>query len=537
MEKTILIGGEAGLGSAVTSHFIGKIFASLGHYVFNYRDYPSLIRGGHNFNVLKVSDKPVYSHDLKYDFILALDQKTIDIHKKDLKRGGLIFGVKETEPIVQKLQGPKILANNVLIGLLFKYFGVDLNILFYAAEKIFGKNADMVKKSIEEGYQMGVQKEVLKKLKAKCFISGTEAIAIGAIASGMDIYLAYPMTPASPLLHFLAKRQLENNILVFQPENEIAVINAALGASFAGAKAMVGTSGGGFALMTEAFSLAGMTELPIVIYLGQRGAPSTGLATHTAQGDLRFAINAGHGEFPRIVLAPGDAQEAVTRTQEAFYLTSKYHIPVIILADKHVAESNYTFDEIKKSPLSASRFILGNPPQDYKSYKITQNGVSPRAVPGQGPIARANSYEHNEEGHTTEKAVTAVKMHNKRFKKMSFLKKEISKLNPVSLYGRGSNLIISHGSTKGAIIDALPQLGNFRFMQISYLEPFPAEVVEKEIKKSKKVILVENSATGALADIIKEKTGITIKNKILKYDGRPFTPDYLINRFTKSSQI
>ena len=520
MQKTILIGGAAGLGSAVTSHFIGKVFCSLGYHVFNYRDYPSLIRGGHNFNVLKISDKPVYSHEHHYDFILALDQKTIALHKKDLKKGGLILKAKEMEP--------KILANNVLIGLLFKYFGVDLNILFAAAEKTFGKNADMVKKSIQEGYQLGSEKEKLKKLTAKCFISGTEGMGIGAIAAGMDIYLAYPMTPATPLLHFLAKRQLENNILVFQPENEIAAINAALGASFTGAKTMIGTSGGGFALMTEAFSLAGMAELPLVVYSSQRGAPSTGLATHTAQGDLKFAINAGHGEFPRIVLTPGDAQEAITRTQEAFYLASKYRIPVILLSDKHLAESDYTFDEIKKSPLGADRFILEDPPEDYKSYKITVNGVSPAAVPGQGPIVRANSYEHDEYGLTIEDAATTIKMQDKRFKKVAYLKKEINKLNPISVYGKGSNLLVSHGSTKGAILDALPQLKNFRFLQVSYLEPFPAEAVAKEIKKSKKVILVENSATGALADVIKEKTGIEIKNKILKYDGRPFTPDLLI---------
>lgn len=528
MEKTILIGGEAGLGSAVTSHFIGKVFAGLGYYVFNYRDYPSLIRGGHNFNVLKISDKPVYSHELRYDFILALDQKTIDIHQKDLKQGGLVFKSKEMEP--------KILANDVLIGLLFKYFGVDLEIILAAAEKTFGKSSDLIKKAIEEGYQLGAKKEELKISKPKSFISGTEAMGIGAIAAGIDIYLAYPMTPASPLLHFLAKRQIENNILVFQPENEIAVVNAALGASFAGARAMVGTSGGGFALMAEGLSLAAMTELPLVIYLSQRPSPATGLATHTGQGDLKFALNAGHGEFLRVVLSPGDAQEAVARTQEAFYLSNKYRIPVILLSDKHLAESNYTFDEITKASLPADRFILENPPEDYKSYEITENGVSPRAVPGQGPIVRANSYEHNDYGHTIEDSVWAVKMQDKRFKKLDFLKKEIDQLNPVSLYGppageagKGENLLISHGSTKGAILDALPRLKNFRFLQVSCLKPLPAEIIEKEIKKSKKIILVENSVTGALADVIREETGIEIKNKILKYDGRPFTADFLIS--------
>ena len=166
MEKTILIGGAAGLGSAVTSHFIGKLFCSLGYYVFNYRDYPSLIKGGHNFNILKVSDKPVYSHEYHYDFILALDQKTIDIHKKDLKKGGCVYGAKETEPVVQKLQGPNILANDVLIGLLFKHFGVDLDVILNSAEKVFGKNADLIKKAIQEGYQLGCEKEKLKISKS-----------------------------------------------------------------------------------------------------------------------------------------------------------------------------------------------------------------------------------------------------------------------------------------------------------------------------------------------------------------------------------
>src|SRR3989344_2784895 len=385
MQKTILIGGEAGLGSAVTSHLIGKIFCEFGYYVFNYRDYPSLIRGGHNFNILKISDEPVYSHEYQYDVILALDQKTVDIHKKDLKEGGVIFGAKETEPIIQKLQGPKILANDVLIGHLAKHFGIDLQLVLKNTEEEFGKKTELIEKAIKEGYDSIQTKEKLKKGgRGKYFITGNEALGVGAIAGGIDVYLAYPMAPASPLLHFLAKRQLANNILVFQPENEIAVINAAIGASFAGARTMVGTSGGGFALMTEGLSLAAMTELPVVIYLGQRPAPATGLATHTGQGDLKFALNAGHGEFLRVVAAPGDAQEAIIRTQEAFYLSNKYRIPVILLGDKHLSESNYTFDVLEGSPLAISRFILENPGEDYKSYKITQTGVSPRAVPGQG---------------------------------------------------------------------------------------------------------------------------------------------------------
>jgi 2-oxoglutarate ferredoxin oxidoreductase subunit alpha len=503
MQKTILIGGEAGLGTAVTSHLIGKIFCNLGYYVFNYRDYPSLIRGGHNFNVIKISDKPVYSHGGKYDIILALDQKTIDFHKKDLRKKGLIFGVEETEPVIQKLKGPKILANDVLIGLLFKYFGVELKILLAAAEKEFGRNPDLIKKAIEEGYKLAREKEKLRKIgPARYFISGNEGISLGSLASGMDMHLAYPMTPASPVLHFLAKRQLENNVLVFQPENEIAVINMALGSSFTGAKTMVGTSGGGFALMTEAISLAGMAELPLVVYLAQRTAPSTGVPTYTAQGDLKFALNAGHGEFARIVVAPGDPQEAIIRTQEVFYLTCKYRTPAIILGDKHLGESNYTFAELKKSQLTS----------------VSHS------------VDKTSSYEHNKEGHTVEDAESVIRGQERRIKKMGYIAKEVQRLNPVSIYGKGRNLIISHGSTKGAILDALAGLSGFRFLQISYLSPFPKEKVTREIKKAKRVILVENSATGALVDVIAENTGLIIKEKVLKYDARPFAPEYLIKK-------
>ncbi|MDP2664329.1 MAG: 2-oxoacid:acceptor oxidoreductase family protein [bacterium] len=505
MEKSILIGGEAGQGSAVTSHLIGKIFSQLGYYVFNYRDYPSLIRGGHNFNVLTVSDKPVYSHSNEYDIILALDQKTVDLHKKNLKKKGFIVSKEETDPVVEKLKGPKILANDVLIGYLFKHFGVDLKILTDAAEKEFGKKADLIEKAIEEGYRLGKEKEKLGKSNPKYFISGNEGIGVGALAAGLDVYLAYPMTPATPLLQFLAERQIENNILVFQPENEISVVNAALGASFTGAKVMVGTSGGGFALMTEALSLSGMAELPLVIYLSQRTAPSTGVPTYTAQGDLKFALNAGHGEFPKVVVAPGDPQEAIIRTQEAFYLASKYRMPAIILGDKHLGESNYTFDRIQKSQL------LG----------FSQ------------PVARASSYEHNEEGYTVEDAATVVKMQERRIGKERLVEKEIGRLNPISIYGKGKNLIISHGSTKGAILDVLPRLQNFRFLQVSYLRPFPKEKVKGEIKKSGKVILVENSAKGGLADVIAEQTGLIIQNKVLKYDARPFTPEFLIREIKK----
>jgi len=545
MEKTILIGGKAGQGTAVTSHFIGKVFTELGYYVFNYRDYPSLIRGGHNFNVLRVSNKPIYSHKDKYDIIVAFDQKTINLHQKNLKKDGFILGDRDLrakrlkkidiQPILKALKAPQIIENDILIGWLFKYFGVDKKFLLEEAEKIFGKKKiGLIKRAIIKGYNLAPKKDGFKKIgKSKYFISGSSGVGIGALNAGIDIYIAYPMTPATPVLHFLAGKQLDYNILVLQLENEISVINAALGASFGGAKVMIGTSGGGFALMTEALSLSGMSEVPLVLYLAQRTGPASGVPTYTAQADLKFAVNAGHGEFPRVVVAPGDSEEAIIRTEEAFYLADKYQLPVIIISDKHGAESDYSFDNLKSSSLTNQRFILKNPPKDYKRYKITKDGVSPRALPGIGPVVKATSYEHDEYGNTTEEGQWMVKMNKKRFKKIKYLSQEISKLNPVNIYGKGKNLMIGWGSTKGAILDSLSRLGDFRFLQISYITPFPKKAVEKEIKKSKRVVLIENNATGLLGDIIAEQTGFIIKEKVLKYDARPFVPDDIIKKIKK----
>ncbi len=548
MEKTILIGGRAGQGTAVTSYFIGKVFTELGYYVFNYRDYPSLIRGGHNFNVLRVSNRPVYSHTDKYDIIVAFDQKTVNLHQKNLKKEGFILGDKDLrakrlkkidiKPILNKLKAPQIIENDILIGWLFKYFGVDKKFLLEEAEKIFGgKKIALINRAIIKGYNLALKENGFKRIgKSKYFISGSSGVGIGALNAGIDIYIAYPMTPATPVLHFLAGRQLKHNILVLQLENEISVINTALGASFGGAKVMVGTSGGGFALMTEALSLAGMSEVPLVVYLAQRTGPASGVPTYTAQADLKFAVNAGHGEFPRVVVAPGDSKEAIIRTEEAFYLTNKYQLPVIIISDKHVAESDYSFNNLKTSPLKNQRFILKNPPKDYKRYKITKDGVSPRALPGQGPVVKATSYEHDEYGNTTEEPEWMVKMNKKRFKKIKYLNQEISKLNPINVYGKGKNLVIGWGSTKGAILDSLPELGDFRFLQISYIAPFPKKAVEKEIKKSKRVVLIENNATGLLGDIIAEQTGFIIKEKVLKYNARPFVPDDIIKKVKKGKK-
>ncbi|MCD6476817.1 MAG: 2-oxoacid:acceptor oxidoreductase subunit alpha [Candidatus Aenigmarchaeota archaeon] len=542
MEKIVLIGGKAGLGAARTSILLGKIFTRMGYYVFNYRDYPSLIRGGHNFNVLKISTKPVFSHDSNYDAIIAFDQLTIDLHEKKLNKDGFIIGDKslksdkliplDIDNIVEKVGVKKIFGNNAMIGALLRAMSIDPDEAIVTIEKEF-KESEKAKQVFNIGYDVSEEKTILEKPdnKPKYFLTGNQAIAAGAIVGGLDIYFAYPMTPATAVLHHIADMQKKYNVNAVQLEDEISVINAALGASYAGARTMVGTSGGGFSLMTEAISMQGITEIPLVVYLSQRTGPSTGVPTYTEQGDLKFALNAGQGEFIRIVVAPGDANECFYRTAEALYLADKFRTLVILLGDKHVAEDNYTVEEFSK-PILHDKFII-NPNSDYKSYELTSTGISPRAVPGQGAVVRASSYEHDEYGYTVEDEEKVKLMKDKRILKLKPIIEEINKLNPITVYGTGDNLIVGWGSTKGAIIDALNELENTRFLQISYISPFPAELVEKELKNSKNIILIENNQTGLLGDIIREKTGIKIENKLLKYNGRPFTKKEIIDGVSK----
>jgi 2-oxoglutarate ferredoxin oxidoreductase subunit alpha len=362
----------------------------------------------------------------------------------------------------------------------------------------FEENIKEAKQGYEE--EKNIAYKAVHKKNNLYYMNGNQGISEGAIKSGLDVYYAYPMTPATNVLSELAERQTENNILVLEMESEIGVINAAVGSAITGAKAMVGTSGGGFDLMTEALSLTGMAEVPLVVYLATRPGPSTGVATYTGQGDLQLARNAGHGEFSRLVLAPGDSKECQELVSQAFYFSQKFKVPAIVLSDKHLAESFYTSDS--KATITPSK-------------KSTS-------------LRRYNSYEADNTGSATENPETITKNVEKRLKKQKEIEKESQKFSRYKIYGNKNsrNVVVSWGSTKGAVTDAVRDL-NCAFVQILHLEPFPQQI--KGHFKNKNIILVENNATGQLAKLIAEKTGIFISdsNKILRYDGRPFLADEL----------
>jgi 2-oxoglutarate ferredoxin oxidoreductase subunit alpha len=462
MRLNILIGGKAGQGINKVSEIVSRILLNQGYFIFNYRDYPSLIRGGHNFNVLSISDERVGSFESKLDGIVSLDEKTVDIHKGSLKKDGFVISFEEFKNLGRNL-------NIALAGSLMKVLGVDKKILIEEVQRQL-KSKEAVF-AAEKGYESEKELFELKKLSNKISImTGSHGVSMGAINSGIDLHLAYPMTPATGVMHELADKQIENDLMVIQPESEVAVVNSALGASFAGAKVMVGTSGGGYDLMTEGLSLQGMSEIPLVVYLASRPGPGTGVPTYTCQSDLDIALRGGHGEFPRVVVAPGDPIECIEKTNEAFYLSEKFNCLSIVLSDKHLAESEFSSDR--------------------KPNKVLKVEVK-RAVPGE-KIVKASSYEHDDSGNTTESGEIAERKANERVAKYQSMKKECEKFEMIKIYGdsKAKNLVIGWGSTKTVILDALDAIdgsikkgGEYKFLQVLYMKPLSNEI-KKEMEKA-----------------------------------------------------
>ena len=541
VDLNILIGGQAGQGIDFAADIISRVFIKLGYNVFNYRYYQSLIRGGHNYNIVTISKEKLYSYyDSDFDYIIAFDQNTVNLHKSKLKDNGIIFGPKnvisnkkvdvDTQYFIKKYNIDRKYENTIVLISFFKYLNIDKEIVKDIYEKRVKDPEEL--KIIDYIYQefnikgREIEKEEYKK---QFYLSGSEGIALGAIAAGLDIYVAYPMTPASPILHILASLRDKYNIITYQPDNEVGAINIALGASYAGAKVMVGSSGGGIDLMAEAISLAGMSETPIVIAWVQRYGPSTGMATHTDQSDLLESLYIGHGEFPKIVVAPGDPAEAFERTIEIFHLAYKYNTVGIILSDLFLGESKTNFDKIYVPNIEISRYIDLEPPLDYKHYKITEKGYQLRSIPGLNAIVKSSSYEHDEYGIETEDPNIGEKMSKKRLKKMEEIEKEVKGFEPYKIYGDGNKLIISWGSNKMPILEALKYLKGWKFLHISYLSPFPKEI-KYLIEEAKESVIIEHNLTSQLGKLIREELGIEVENKILKHTGEPFTPLEIVQK-------
>jgi 2-oxoglutarate/2-oxoacid ferredoxin oxidoreductase subunit alpha len=566
MDYTIKIGGEAGQGIQTIGETLGHVFARAGFHVFTNQDYESRVRGGHNYYQIRFADQPVMAPKYAVDILVALDKESIPLHERELtSRGQIIYDAdtlreKHDAPafldipfsrLATEHGGDKIMANTVATGAVLGMLGMDLGILLGIIDETFRRKGEKVitanRNAALAGYDHAV-KGCLKcnfsvavddKAEARMLVGGSEAIALGAMASGVKFYSAYPMTPSTGIMNYLAGKEKEYGIVVEQAEDEIAAINMALGASFAGVRAMTGTSGGGFALMVEGVSLAAMTETPIVIAMGQRPGPATGFPTRTEQGELHMVLHAGHGEFPRFIFAPGTPEQAFFLTNRAFDLAEKYQVPSFILFDTYLADMQWTYRGFDLNRLRNTDYrVRGEAFQKLASYKrhaYTESGISPFAVPGDAKhLVVTDSDEHDEDGHIIEDADIRIKMVEKRlFRKLPLMQEEIA---PPFLYGEHGPdvVVVCWGSLYGLLREAVDELSrSYGIAMLHFSEIYPFPGTEKFdylglLKGAKLTICVEQNATGQFARLMRTETGYEFNGLVNKYDGRPFTVESLV---------
>ncbi len=552
----LLIGGAAGQGIETTAAILQKIFKNRGYYVFSTRDFMSRVRGGHNFALLRISTEPITSHSYELDGLIAFNEESIRLHKGELKKDGFILcdsGWRSEDPrtiaipmtaIAKELGNPRAVGS-VAIGTILKLFGgvpedADSVLKDYIKEQYLEVN----QKAVLRGYELTQTRfpAIPPFNKDMLLLSGTQALCLGAIAAGLKFYSAYPMSPSTTIMEFLALRSREAGIVVEQAEDEIAAINMAIGASFAGVPAMTGTSGGGFSLKVEALGLSGMAEIPLVVVDVQRPGPVTGLPTRTEQSDLKFVISASQGEFPRMVIALRNHTDAFYQTARAFQLAYKYQIPVILLSDQFLGDSYATVEPYDLSAVTE----LKTPTEEgigeggYLRYRYTEDGISPRLVPGKTKnFVTSDSDEHDEYGRIIEDSETRICMMNKRLHKLEGLKNELLEPEFVGPKGAESDgvevLLVGWGSMDGPIKEAIQILNEHGVKDRRYgalifgdIYPLPQKQLLRYAPHASEIINIEQNATGQLADLIREQTGIVCSRSILKYDGRQISATEIV---------
>jgi len=559
-ELNIKLGGAAGQGLQSAGFVLGKMFVRGGYHAFAVQDSMSRIRGGHNFYHLRIKSEPVAAMTAPVNILVALDNATVEIHRRELDDGGLLIVDKESlkvdvegpdivdlpmRKIAMETGGKPIFANSVAVGFITGLVGFGLDGLEQLFKENF-KKGDLAKKNIDAagaGYALA-QSDFADRFgitlspKAgpkRMFLNGNEAIALGAVAADCRFMSAYPMSPSTSIIMYLAKVEDKIGMVTEQAEDEIAAVNMAFGASMAGVRAMTATSGGGLALMSETISLSGAAEVPLVIVDCQRPGPGTGLPTRTDQSDLFFAIHTGHGEFTRAVLAPGNAEEAFYDTIKAFNLADKYQIPVIILAEQYLSDSFYTMDSPDLDAISLETSLLSDEAAaglpEYKRYRITEDGISPRLYPGQSDhLVLTDNHEHDETGHITEDPTLRVRMVDKRAKRRALV---AGRFTSPQIFGnqKANTMIVGWGTTREPLREALARLTDRGFdLGLAFYDelwPFPRENSVDALAGAKRLIIVEGNALSQLSELLARNLLRDDFETIRKYDGRPFLADEL----------
>jgi 2-oxoglutarate ferredoxin oxidoreductase subunit alpha len=589
---SIKIAGAQGQGAGSGGQGLTKVLKRSGLHVFGVFDFMSLIKGGHSFYQITVSDEEVYANTEKFHVMISFDPQNVQETIADIRtlNEGALFIVDDSTPLKPELEAAlqevgaklclmpmvklateigssKIMANTVALGGVVGALGIPFDTLDQVVRANFAKKsqeiADKNSAVAKAGYDFGVQNlaplfnfempKLNKAVSNKMLINGNEAIAFGSYAAGCRFASAYPMTPGTSVFEWFTKNNAKLGIVTKHTEDEISAICMAIGASAVGARAMTTTSGGGFCLMVEALGLAGMTEVPIVVVNAQRGGPSTGLPTRTEQSDLLFAINASHGEFPRIVLAPGTTEQCYEAGVRAHNLAAKYQTPVIILTDllnsEVIRDTENSFYELPKIDLGKqlTKEQLDKLETPYLRFQFTEDGISPRALPGHPKAVYAPATdEHDETGHITEDAANRIKMMDKRMQKLKGAEEDIK--GPEFYGPENADLtLIVWGSTYGSAREAVDIFNRdeknkqkINLLHFYEVWPFPVKKTNEALKKVKFSICIEQNYNSQFAKLLKGETGYDVTRKVNKYDGRQITPEEVVReveRILKESLV
>jgi len=553
MDLNIRIAGAAGQGVETTGGLLVDAFVQSGLHVFSTQSYMSRVRGGLNWHDIRISDRALSSGTEKADLIVALNEQARDWLRDHLTEGGLmlfngsegdgVIGI-EFEKVAREVGGSAIMANAVAAGAVFAMLGYDLANLEQQFRDRFGKKGDEVVSGniacARKGAELASDHE--GKLDApsgadapRAVCSGNEAVGLAAATAGVKFATAYPMTPSTGVFTFLASVADKYGIVVEQAEDEIAAINMVCGATSAGVPAMTTTSGGGFALMVEGLALAGMLELPAFIFLGQRPGPATGLPTRTGQQDLKFAVSAGHGEFPRAIFTPGTPQQAYDLTRRGLEIAHEYQSPVILMSDQFLADMRMNCTGLDDTYRPIDRQLLDDPSEDYLRYAVTDDGVSPRALPGSKAFVVLDSDEHQEDGHITEDLDARVRIQDKRMRKLQGMAADAL---PPEWYGAddADHVLLAWGSTYGPAREAVDLLsqngGGPALLHFQQVWPLDEEAVRAVLDGRRRITSVEGNATGQFASLLRERGLIGECDLLLRYDGMPFTAEEIARRLT-----
>lgn len=572
IDLSIGIGGAAGQGIATPGDILARIFVRRGLHLNAYNAYQSIIRGGHIFLTLRTSDEPVLSFGDKLDILIPLNQDSMNRHLRLMKAGSAVlynsdkiepgttgagvqlcpFSVKELAPTSKG----DLVQNTIALAAVLRLIGVEFEVLQdilalqfkRKGEAVVAENTEVARSGYDHAgaHFKAFSFALPNSGKPLAFFEGNQALAMGGAAAGVRFYCAYPMSPSSGVLHWMARHARQLGIMVRQVEDELGVINMAIGAAHNGCRAMCATSGGGFALMTEALGSAAMMEIPVVCINVQRAGPATGVPTKTEQGDLWQVMGAGQGDYPRIIVAPTNITDCFKTVPELFNLVDRFQCPGIIISDLLISEGRASVDPAELDfdvPIDRGEVIGLNgdaplPNGEYKRYQITDSGISPRALPGTpGYEHVVATDEHDEDGVLISDEFTdphkRQAIHEKRMRKMEGI---LPLLEPPQLWGppNAEVTLMGWGSTEGVIREAIQKLADeeglaANQLQIKWIVPLHAERISSLVFECKRLVIVENNYSGQFARYLRSETSIVAHGHIRKYDGEPFMPHHIVD--------